>query len=284
MKKALILYYSCSNNTKKMARHFEKELIRQDWIVEQYSLNSFLSLELTFVPDLVIVGVPVHYWDIPEPALKKIRDLPQFQSAYGFVFSTFGKCVCNEVPFFLAKELEKKSVTMLGGAQILMPHATRTSDGARIGDMEEDFGKGEPTQETLVAINRSFHALCDTIEQKSTRTFDILKLKSLHTRGKRAGIMKHIMNTSSRRSVMPDIEHDPEKCTACRACVSNCTIQAIDLGEDKKIVVNKNDCKKCYHCMEICPSGALSINFDKAVFWTRSIHPMAKNTRTRIII
>ena len=186
--------------------------------------------------------------------------------------------------FFWRKNLKKKGISILGGAQILMPHATRTSNGERIGDMEDDFGRGEPAKETLASINRPFHTLRNAIEMENTKEFDILKLKSLHTRGKRAGIMKYIMNTSSRRSVMPYIEHDTDKCIACRACVSNCTIQAIDLGEDKKLIVNKNDCKKCYHCMETCPSDALSINFDKAVFWTRSIHPMAKNTRTRIII
>ena len=78
-----------------------------------------------------------------------IQNLPQFTDTAGFVFSTYGKCVCNSVPYKLAKELQMKGVTILGGAQILMPHSARLNENVRIGDVEETDTWSPPRQDWI---------------------------------------------------------------------------------------------------------------------------------------
>lgn len=282
MKSALILYYTCSNNTKKIARLLGQQLAGRNWYVARSSLEDFNPKPQLISPSLIVLGVPVHYWDIPDPALEKIKELPRFDNAYGFVFSTYGKCVCNEVPFFLAKALEQKGVSVLGGARVLMPHATRVDPKTKLGDIDPEFGRGEPSKANLEQISSGFEKILTRIENEKPASFDIEQLKQLHTRGKRAGIMNFFMSTSSRRSVMPDIEHNQKKCTSCAACADACSNQAILLN-DGMIRFQQKQCTKCYKCMEICPSHALTTDYDKAVFWTKSIHPFASKTDTKVI-
>ena len=159
MKKALILYYTCSGNTLSIAEDTGKILKDLNWEVGVFGLRSYNQSKGWFDPDLLILGVPVHYWEIPDAALRMIQRLPQFENTAGFVFSTFGKCVCNCVPYHLAKELQSKGVLILGGAQIAMPHAARMDANTRIGDVEIPFGKGEPTNENWGKYKLIIHKL-----------------------------------------------------------------------------------------------------------------------------
>ena len=50
---------------------------------------------------------------------------------------------------------------------------------------------------------------------------------------------------------------DPELCAGCKICISNCTYNAIDFDEKKKVsVINEVVCKGCGTCAAVCPSGA----------------------------
>ena len=148
MKKALVLYYTCSKNTLMIAEGTVEILKNLNWEVTVLDLRSYNQNENSFEPDLLILGVPVHYWEIPGAALRMIQRLPQFKNTAGFVFSTFGKCVCNCVPYHLAKELQSKGVLILGGAQIAMPHSARMDANTRIGDVETPLVKENPQTRT----------------------------------------------------------------------------------------------------------------------------------------
>ena len=65
-----------------------------------------------------ILGVPVHYWDIPNPAKELITKIPRYSNTSAFVFSSFGRCVCNSVPFFLAAELIAKGFKIVEVARL----------------------------------------------------------------------------------------------------------------------------------------------------------------------
>ena len=50
---------------------------------------------------------------------------------------------------------------------------------------------------------------------------------------------------------------DGKKCVACGACVRDCPVDAITLGEVASIDSGK--CVGCAHCIAICPQGAIGI-------------------------
>ena len=116
MKKLMVGYVSRTGNTKKMAIEARNVLKNMNWDVSMRNLRSYKQTIHSSDPNLIILGVPVQYWEIPDAAVRMIRTLPQFENAAGFVFSTYGKCVCNNVPYDLAVELQSKGVSILGGA------------------------------------------------------------------------------------------------------------------------------------------------------------------------
>jgi len=283
MKNALILYYSCSGNTKAIAEYIENVLRDKKWNVKISNFDSCKTRNNFTDIYLLIVGVPVHYWEMPEAALRMLRNLPSFQTTYGFVFSTFGKCVCNSVSFHLAKELRAKNINVLGGAQIVMPHSAHIDENTRVGDIDILLGKGEPNEENLRNIKSALFDISEKIENNNVNSFDIKKLKDLHTRGLTANIMNLIMTTNMRRGVMPDILYDQSKCIQCKKCISICDYQAIEFSDDNLIVINKKRCKRCYKCIENCSANSLYIKWDQAIRPTRSIQKFAKNNETRVI-
>lgn len=283
MKSALVLYYSCSGNTKVIAEYMENVLKDRKWKVEISNLDSSKTRNNFTDIDLLIVGVPVHYWEMPDAALRMLRDLPSFQNTYGFVFSTYGNCVCNSVPYHLAKELRTKNINVLGGAQIVMPHSAHIDENTRIGDIDTSLGKGEPNEENLKKINSALFDISEKIENNDVNSFDIKKLKNLHTRGFTANIMNVLMTTNMRRGVMPDILYDKSKCNQCKKCISICDYQAIEFPDNNLIVINKKQCKRCYKCIENCKTNSLYIKWDQAIRPTRSIQKFAKNNETRVI-
>ena len=280
MKKALVLYYTCSKNTLTIAEGTGKIIKNLDWEVRVLNLRSYNQNENSFEPDLLILGVPVHYWEIQDAALRMIRRLPRFKDTAGFVFSTFGKCVCNSVPYHLAKELQSKGVLILGGAQIVMPHAARMDANTRIGDVETSFGKGEPTKENWGKYELIIHDIARRVENGNVDEINVNKLKKLHTRNAIANVMNVFMTENTGRNTMPPVQHDIEKCMQCYKCVSNCDSQAIKLSDEKEISIDRKLCRKCYKCIEECTEEALYTDWDKVIFWAHFIHRFSKNTET----
>lgn len=284
MKKSLVLYYSCSANTKTIAEFFNESLVALGWESNIKRLDSNCSFAEFENIDLIVLGVPVHYWEMPDVALELIRKLPRLNNTYGFVFSTFGKCVSNSVSYSLALELKDKGVNVIGGAQIAMPHSSRIDENNRLGDLEIHFGKGEPTNENKEKIRLAIEIITNKLETKSVNEFDLSKLKDMHTRGIMANIMNLIISKDNKRSLMPQIMYDESKCNHCKMCVSYCNTNSIEYVNESGVFFNQKNCEKCYKCIEGCNSKALYTDWEKMVNLTRSIRKFAKNNETKIMM
>ena len=283
MKKALMFYHSNSNNTKKIARFIQTILEERDWSVTRRNLLSKREIGDVSGVNLVILGVPVHYWDIPGAALEAIRELPPFNQAYGFVFSTFGKCVCNRVPYNLATELRKKGATVIGGAQIVMPNSTPINDGTRIGDIETSYGKGEVTQVNLKKIKKAFNSIASRIERDTIKEFDIRILKRLHTRNLFGFVASSVTTTKKRIDSMPPVSYKADLCEHCKRCIKSCNYQVIHFSAENKVLINKENCMRCYACINACKSNSLYSDWEKIKSSTDFVHKFSKNTETKIL-
>jgi nitroreductase/NAD-dependent dihydropyrimidine dehydrogenase PreA subunit len=52
-----------------------------------------------------------------------------------------------------------------------------------------------------------------------------------------------------------------EKCNGCGLCVRDCVMfHNIKLDETKKAIKVLSDCNDCYHCVAICPQGAVTVD------------------------
>ncbi len=57
--------------------------------------------------------------------------------------------------------------------------------------------------------------------------------------------------------VRPEI--DPSRCVLCGACISNCSVNAIEKVNDH-LEINREKCIMCYCCRELCPENAVGID------------------------
>lgn len=281
--KALILYYSSSGNTKKMAIEARNVLRDMDWDVSIRNLRSYKQTMHASDPHLIILGVPVQYWEIPDAAVRMIRTLPQFENAAGFVFSTYGKCVCNTVPYDLAIELQSKGVSIVGGAQIVMPNSSPIGENTRIGDVEASFGKGEVTETNLANYKSVLQKIAKRVENHDLDEIDVTRLKGLHTRNVIATLMNIVTTADMRRGSMPHVQHDEKKCVLCKKCVRLCDYQAISLSDENEFSINEDRCKVCYTCIAGCPKNALFTNWEKVNSGSRFVHQFSKNTETLFV-
>ena len=281
--KALILYYSCSGNTRLLAQQAHEALLSRQWDADIFHLRDFNTDRYPHHPDLIVLGVPVQYWDIPNSARRLIESLPYYNGASAFVFSTFGNCVINRVPFLLAKELMEKGCTIVGGAQIVAPHAAKVDGRQRLGDLETAFGKGQPDDDVSRQFTAVIQGIAEKIEMKNIARIELAELKKLHTRGMLASLMEYCTSNRERMWFMPHIDHDAAKCKNCRQCIESCDAGAIGCASEKEIAIDKSRCNKCYRCIDVCPSGALGTNWKQAVFWVRAIRLLARGAETKFV-
>jgi ferredoxin len=269
---ASILYASFSGNTRRVARVAQGTLSGLGWSAELVNLRNFERGVHAIDPDLIVLGVPVQYWDIPSSART------------AFVFTTFGRCVCNSVPWALAMELADKNCSVLGGAQIAAPHSARVDGGPRLGDMEEAFGKGQPDSETLLDFREALMTVASKVEEEQTRPIEIERLKALHTRGVTADLMNRISSHRMRQSFMPWVEHLDGNCEGCNGCLNACDSGAISNDSADSIVIDRDLCNRCYKCTEICSNSAMTTDWQRVVFWVRTVHLMARDTTSRFVV
>ena len=281
--RALVLYYSSSGNTRRMATEARDVLKDMSWDVSMHHLRSYRQTTHSSDPDLIILGVPVQYWEIPDAAVRMIRALPRLDGAAGFVFSTYGKCVCNHVPYDLAMELRSKGVSILGGAQIVMPNSSPVGENTRIGDLEESFGKGEPTETNVARYRAVIHRIAKRVENRDLDEMDTDRLKDLHTGNALAALMDVFSTADMRRGSMPQVQHGEGKCTLCRKCMKLCDYRAISFSEDDEFSIDQKRCKVCYQCIAGCPTNALSTEWEQVSSGSRFIHRFSRNTETLFV-
>lgn len=279
---ALILSYSCSQNTAGLAAEASATLENRGWQCTCSPLNAAVD-QFATPPDLLVVGVPVHYWTIPVAARNILRQLPALDGCAAFVFSTYGGCVTRDVPSELAAELTSRGATVLGAAQMLMPHSVRGADTRRLGEVEEYFGKGHPRKDELTDFRRAIDKTAARVEKGILRPVPAERLK-INTMGIMARLMDTVVSLDRKKQSMPPLEVHTELCTGCGRCVRACDAGALVMDDRHKVRHDARQCEVCHACLEVCPSGALSLDGQKMEHLVRMMHHLTSNTDSKVVI
>ncbi len=278
-KTAWILYYSNSGNTKNLADLAEETLKDCGWAVESASLMDFDPAEIKN-PGLVLLGTPTHFWAVPAMARKGIARLPDLSGAAGFVFSTFGNVFPSEVPYVLAKALEKQGAKVLGGAALVAPHNFLDGQGHRLGEVYQEFGKDQPDETHLTAFAGAVQSVAEKAEKKDYSGFDIQRLKSSKPV---LTFMDRFLPVEWELKALAPVTFDASKCQDCGLCVQNCNTQSITNGSGNTKTINPKTCKRCYTCARQCPSGALTVDWARNEKLLRLAKKVVGSPGSRII-
>jgi len=87
---------------------------------------------------------------------------------------------------------------------------------------------------------------------------DKVKIKFKRPTGGALALMPRFLRRTLRKqfTVKPFI--NASICTLCKACVLNCSVDAID-EKNGSLKINEEKCIQCYCCRELCPSHAVEI-------------------------
>ena len=280
---ALVLYYTRSQNTARLAKAAEGAIAKCGWQVSCMPLDKAEKKFPDKTPSLIILGTPVQYWTVPAAAMEYIQRLPNLNGCSAFVYSCYGGCVANNVPYTLAKELTAKGATAIGGAQLLTPHSCRISGGKRLGDVEGVFGKGMPDDEMLDEFKNAVTSVVRAVETGTVSPVAMDRLK-MNTKGLLAAAMNPVSPLKMKRIFMPPVAVKASACEGCGACLNVCDTGSIRLDENKTATINQKTCYRCYGCMEVCPNEALNTNWKQAELLVRSMNWIAKNTEKSVFV
>jgi len=54
------------------------------------------------------------------------------------------------------------------------------------------------------------------------------------------------------------VQHDPDKCVNCGACIALCPTKAFSFDKNNKLVYDEEKCVLCKICIDACPRRALA--------------------------
>ncbi|MFC1534710.1 EFR1 family ferrodoxin [Thermodesulfobacteriota bacterium] len=249
--KSMIIYFSQTGNTKKVALAIHKGMSQ---VADQCDLATVKEVEAKEFDikqlvnyDLIGVGSPVWGIPIPNNFKKMIESMPDLKGKHAFAFCTHG---CAPAYFFpqVVRFLVRKGLNVIATrdwyGSVSLPVAPKPylTDGHPddIDLMEaEEFGKEIVERSRRVSAGET--KLIPPIPPMPPK----LKFK--------------------RRFKRPLPQFDMQKCRypECSLCVDNCPMNVIDLSTSPP-VVSKN-CRVCYFCELICPEGAIEVDYEKMI-------------------
>lgn len=247
-KRALVLYYSQTGLTWRYGRLISCGLRDKGLAVDTLNMLEFNKKRLTDY-DLIIVGSPVFYYDIPPNVVYWLADLPSIPGTPVAAFVSFGgpegnqhNAVCHTL----------RLLSDAGGAAVGMDafRSIPAYPTPKWDSPNQIAAEHLPNEDTYDQVRRFTNQIMARVGRGETITFgeefalrEFLKMLPLIWLNKKA-INLHTV--------------DPEKCIKCRTCVKKCPVAAIDPEER---TVNRDKCLACFGCLNNCPAGAVIIEY-----------------------
>ncbi|HEY5557243.1 NIL domain-containing protein [Acetobacterium sp.] len=72
-----------------------------------------------------------------------------------------------------------------------------------------------------------------------------------------AGIIFLRQNRIGVQDILSGVDVDEEECVDCGACTAVCTVNALEMDENWKLVHHKDKCLECMLCVKACPTRAI---------------------------
>lgn len=133
--RALVVYYSETGNTEKVAKVIARVLSAELRRVEEAGDVSGYNL--------LCVGTPVHYFGPAKPVIQFLDGLPNLSGKAGAAFCTFHNSGDKKTIRYIKGKLEEKGARFLGGFSCKGESRLVANLGPRI------FNKGRPNEEDL---------------------------------------------------------------------------------------------------------------------------------------
>lgn len=255
--KVLIIYFSQSGNTKKIA-HAIAEGARTEAETVDVKALKHVSNEMLDDYDLIGLGSPI--WKADPPNIRRFyQNLPDQNGKHIFAFATHGCMPSFYFPVVLPN-LKKAGFTVIGSARWYgnvvmpgMPEPYYTAGHPDEIDCQEarEFGK-----EMVIRSRRISAGETELIPEMPKNDVD---------RNQAVAIVNMLLEYGNPQG---KIVRDPEKCIypKCSRCMDYCTMGYTDLTCSPQKFGSEGCCcddvHECAWCFMICPTGAIHLEPD----------------------
>ena len=250
--KALIIYFSQSGFTRKVAEHIHKGIGSVAQTCDLMDLTEVNS-EAVGDYDLVGLGCPVFYLRDPHNVHVFIKELPELKDKQWFVFCTHGSIMGNTLTL-MAKALKQKGILVVGyhdtysdGTIPFYPYPTLTTGHPDQQEYEEARAFGEDVSKLSKRIANGEPNLIPEPATEDPRWTELIEMYSPDF------LAKH----------MPNMQINVEKCINCKKCEENCPVAGIDVEASPPRI--QKPCIYCWYCTKTCPTGAIEADWESAV-------------------
>ena len=247
-----VVWYSQTGNTEKcgivLAKTFEKYGIT----VSYGDLRDFDQTKISKV-DLIVIGAPVFYYDIPDFVKDFIQSLPDLKAVPVAAYVTFGGPEGNQhnAACSILEGLVQKNGVPVGLKTFRAISSYSPSFKTNDKEIKTKDNTILPDQNTYKAVRDYAGFLISGVEQQKASVFQkTLTLREFSTYFGPEWWTKLLVDNHY------IIEH---KCVDCGACIEKCPTNSIDLDT---FSVNTDTCVLCFGCINNCEYQAVHMEYN----------------------
>lgn len=249
-RRALVVWYSQTGHTRRIGR-----IIHHVWQKEGLTVDGADYREIDQSKlgqyDLVAIGAPVYYMDVPVNLQQWIKTLPQLSGASVAAFVTFGgkgnaqhNTACGLLQRMNEMGGAAAGLGLFGNMSTFAPTWSAGS-AARILAF-----KDRPNEQTYQQARQFARDILVGVAAGKTHIIEReIGLESL------AGVFPQIGLT---KLMITNHHIDQSLCIKCGACVKTCPARAVNLPAQ---TVDSSRCIACIGCVNNCPTQAMKMNF-----------------------
>jgi len=250
--KVLIIYFSQTGNTKKIAKKIQEGIIESG---NECEIVNILKINLEQIKnfDLIGFGTPTFFYREPINIKRFLQNLEDIIGKHCFLFCTHGSQIGNTF-YYMKEELVSKGYNVIGtydtysNASIqFYPTPWHTAGHPDEIELEEaiEFGKNIcdvsfKIQEGDLSLIPKLELVTDSwwFQESNQVTLEVL------------------------RRISPYFTINQDKCTKCLLCQDNCPAYAINIETEPPEIQNEG-CIFCWFCEKLCPEGAIEADWEK---------------------
>jgi len=247
---ALVIWYSQTGFTEKYGENISQQLKDNNFNVfasdyRNVNQNSFKKY------DLIIIGSPVYYYDIPGNFKSWLKEITDIENTPVAVFSTFGNSGDNQhnTAVFLMDIVVKKGAIPIHldtfGNISTWPMFWINGPSKRMMNYSHlpDKNTYNRLEDFTSIIIKKFQTNESFNYKKYKSVFNLLKGAPV-INGTKLLIKDHNINTNT--------------CTQCGSCEKKCPVNAVSI---KSGIVNSKTCIACMGCINNCPNESMKMKF-----------------------
>lgn len=250
--KVLILYYSQTGNTQRIARAIRDGMRKAGDEVNLRFLKKAEPEELKDY-DMIGFGSPIWY-EMPPNVRRFVEEMPQLDGKLAFSFCTHGTMPDLYFPLAVPR-LQRKGLKVVdwknwyGNCSIqIFPEPYYTAGHPDEQDLSEALAWGEAVSGKAKRILAG--------EEELLPEAPMPNMMPMHANAA-------IDHLGGFHNIHGKLVRDPEKCLypQCHICMDNCTMGYIDLAAEPQRYGSCgdacDDCHGCTYCEMLCPTGAI---------------------------